>query len=280
VETGLAGKSVIITGGNGNIGRGIALEFAKEGSRLVIAARDHEAGGRVERAALDLGAESVLWVQTDVLDPEQIQHMVQRTVDEFGHVDVLVNNVGGHVDAKPFWETTREQCRREIDLTLTSTLDCTRAVLPGMIARRYGRIVNIGSTSGLIGDMWLSPYSAAKAAVHGFTKVLAKEVGRYGITVNAVAPRGTRAENPEEELSAGSRWQEATGLREARDAAFLAVGVVPDSQRTKTVVAEALGRDRLRPAEVGSAAVFLAADSSCFVTGQILVVDGGMLLVP
>lgn len=280
MDTGLAGKSVIVTGGNGNIGRGITLAFAEEGSRIAIAARDAEAGRRVERRALELGAERVLWVQTDVLDPSQVERMVQRTVEEFGQVDVLVNNVGGHVDAKPFWETTREQCQQEIDLTLTSTLDCTRAVLPGMIERRQGRIVNIGSTSGLIGDMWLSPYSAAKGAVHSFTKVLAKEVGRYGITVNAVAPRGTSPEDSDEELSAGSRWHDATGLREARDAAFTAVAVTPDSQRTKTVVAEALGRDRLRPAEVGRAAVFLAAESSCFITGTILVVDGGMLLVP
>jgi 2-hydroxycyclohexanecarboxyl-CoA dehydrogenase len=276
METGLAGRTVIVTGGNGNIGRGISLAFAKEGAKIVIAARDEEAGRRVEQAALELGAEAVLWVQTDVLDPDQVERMVERTVAEFGQVDVLVNNVGGHVDAKPFWQTTREQCRREIDLTLTTTLDCTRAVLPRMIERRYGRIVNIGSTSGLIGDIWLSPYSAAKGAVHAFTRVLAKEVGRYGITVNAVAPRGTQAE----ELSVGSRWHPATGLRDARDAAFRAVGAVPDSQRTKTVVAEALGRDRLRPAEVGAAAVFLAADSACFITGQVVVLDGGMLLAP
>lgn len=279
MDTGLAGKSVIVTGGNGNIGRGITLAFAEEGARITIAARDEAAGRRTERRALELGAERVLWVRTDVLDPDQVERMVQRTVEEFGQVDVLVNNVGGHVDAQPFWKTTREQCQREIDLTLTSTLDCTRAVLPGMIERRYGRIVNIGSTSGLIGDTWLAGYSAAKGAVHSFTKVLAKEVGRYGITVNAVAPRGTSPENPEEELSAGSRWQPETGLREARDAAFVAAGVVPDSQRTKTVVAEALGRDRLRPVEVGKAAVFLAADSSCFITGQIFVIDGGLMLV-
>jgi 2-hydroxycyclohexanecarboxyl-CoA dehydrogenase len=279
METGLAGKSVIVTGGNGNIGRGITLAFAREGARIVIAARDEAAGRRTEKAALDLGAQAVLWVQTDVLDPEQVERMVERTVEEFGQVDVLVNNVGGHVDAKPFWETTREQCRQEIDLTLTSTFDCTREVLPGMIDRGYGRIVNIGSTSGLIGDMWLSPYSAAKGGVHAFTRVLAKEVGRHGITVNAVAPRGTRAEDPGEELSAGSRWQPATGLREARDAAFAAAGAA-DTTRNRTVVAEALGRDRLRPSEVGAAAVFLAADSSCFITGQILVLDGGMLLAP
>jgi 2-hydroxycyclohexanecarboxyl-CoA dehydrogenase len=278
MDTGLAGKSVVVTGGNANIGRGIVLAFAREGARIAIAARDEEAGRRVEAAALELGAEAVLWVETDVLDRSQIERLVRRTTEEFGAVDVLVNNVGGHVDVRPFWETTPEQCAREIELTLGTTMDCTRAVLPGMIERSSGRIVNIGSTSGLIGDTWLAPYSAAKGGVHSFTKVLAKEVGRHGITVNAVAPRGTRPEDPEEELSSGSRWQPGTGLNEKREAAFNAVG--ESMRRDKTVVGAHLGRQYLRPAEVGAAAVFLAAESSCFITGQILVLDGGMLLVP
>src|SRR5580765_3686457 len=106
METGLAGKSVIVTGGNANIGRGIVLAFASEGAKVVIAARDEEAGRRVEAAALELGAAAVLWVETDVLDRDQIERLVARTTEEFGGVDVLVNNVGGHVDVRPFWETT------------------------------------------------------------------------------------------------------------------------------------------------------------------------------
>jgi 2-hydroxycyclohexanecarboxyl-CoA dehydrogenase len=276
METGLAGKSVIVTGGNANIGRGIVLAFAREGANVVIAARDEVAGRAVEAAASEAGAQATLWLQTDVLDRDQVNRLVAKTTAEFGAVDVLVNNVGGHVDVMPFWETTPEQCQRELDLTLRTTLDCTRAVLPGMIARRSGRVVNIGSTSGLIGDPLMAAYSAAKGAVHAFTKVLAKEVGRHGITVNAVAPFATRPVDPETELSAGSRWQPSTGLDQRRIEAWAEAGI---SARDKTVVGAHLGRWHLHPDEVGAAAVFLAAESSRFITGQVIVVDGGVTLV-
>jgi 2-hydroxycyclohexanecarboxyl-CoA dehydrogenase len=276
MDTKLAGKSVIVTGGNANIGRGVALAFAAEGANVVIAARDEEAGHSVEQAARQAGAEGTLWVQTDVLDPEQVQRLVARTTEAFGGVDVLVNNVGGHVDVKPFWETTAEQVQLEVDLNLRSTFDCTRAVLPGMIARGGGRIVNIGSTSGIFGDPFMAAYSAAKGAVHTFTKVLAKEVGRHGVTVNAVAPFATRAANPDQELSAGSRWQPETGLDEKRIAVWSEAGL---AARDKTVVGAHLGRWYLHPDEVGAAAVFLAAESSRFITGHVLVLDGGASLV-
>jgi 2-hydroxycyclohexanecarboxyl-CoA dehydrogenase len=276
MDTQLGGKTVIVTGGNANIGRGIVLAFAAEGANVVIAARDGKAGRSVEQAALEAGAPAALWIETDVLDRSQIERLVARTTEELGSIDVLVNNVGGHVDVKPFWETTPEQVEQELDLTLRTTLDCTRAVLPGMIERRSGRIVNIGSTSGIVGDPYMAPYSAAKGAVHTFTKVLAKEIGRHGITVNAVAPFATRPEDPAEELSEGSRWHASTGLDDKRIAVWSEAGL---SGRDKTVVGEHLGRWYLRPAEVGAAAVFLAADSSRFITGQILVLDGGMTLV-
>ena len=276
METGLAGKTVIVTGGNANIGRGISIAFAREGARVAIAARDAAAGRSVEAAALEAGAEATLWVETDLLDPDQIERLVTRVTTELGEVDVLVNNVGGHVDVRPFWETTAEQCRRELDLTLRTTLDCTRAVLPGMIARGTGRIVNVGSTSGIVGDPLMAVYSAAKGAVHTFTKVLAKEVGRHGITVNAVAPFATRPVDPDTELSAGSRWQPSTGLDELRIKAWAEAGI---QARDKTVVGAHLGRWYLHPDEVGAATVFLAADSSRFITGHVLVLDGGMTLV-
>jgi 2-hydroxycyclohexanecarboxyl-CoA dehydrogenase len=276
VETELAGKSVIVTGGNANIGRGIVLAFAQEGARVVVSGRDEVAGRAVVEAALAAGAQDAIWVEADVLEQEQVVRLVERTIAAFGTVDVLVNNVGGHVDVKPFWETTPAQWQAEIDLTLRTTLACTHAVLPTMIAAGSGRIVNVGSTSGIVGDTFMAAYSAAKGAVHTFTKVLAKEVGRHGITVNAVAPFATRTEDPETELSAGSRWQPETGLDAARIEAWTKAGI---STRDKTVVGEHLGRWFLRPSEVGAAAVFLAAGSSRFMTGQILVLDGGMTLV-
>ena len=127
--------------------------------------------------------------------------------DRFGPIDVLVNNVGGNVD----FDCVRrlgsgDVGSQDIALNIISTLNCTQAVLPGMIDRSYGRIVNIGSTAGLVGDPMLAVYSAMKGAVHAFTKVLAKEVGKQGITVNAIAPYGTLPDDPERDVSSGSRW--------------------------------------------------------------------------
>lgn len=276
METGLAGRTVVVTGGNANVGRGISLAFAAEGANLVIAARDATAGDAVRKAAIEAGAGDVLWVRTDVLDRGDIEALVERATAAFGGIDVLVNNVGGHVDVAPFWETTPEQVQREIDLTLRTTMDCTRAVLPGMIERGWGRVVNVGSTAGIVGDPYMAPYSAAKGAVHAFTRALAKEVGRHGVTVNAVAPFATRTDDPSTELSSGSRFLESTGLDAKRIAVWTEAGV---SIRDKTVVGAHLGRWFLRPEEVGAACVFLGAESSRFLTGQVLVLDGGMTLV-
>jgi 2-hydroxycyclohexanecarboxyl-CoA dehydrogenase len=160
-------------------------------------------------------------------------------------------------------------------------MDCTRAVLPGMIEQRSGRIINVGSTAGITGDPWMTPYSAAKGGVHAFTKVLAKEVGQFGITVNCVSPRGTFPENLEEETSAGSRWNPKNPIMTPdRIQRFteLETSSGRDPSRDKTVVGKAMGRPFLRPYEVGAATVFLAADSSGFITGQVLVLDGGLTL--
>ncbi len=276
MDTGLAGRTVLVTGGNSNIGRGIVLAFAAEGASLAITARDGTAGEAVARAAREAGAAQAHWIAADLLDADAVSALFHGVHDELGGIEVLVNNVGGHVDVRPFWETTGAQVQQEIDLTLRTTLDCTRAALPGMIERGWGRVVNIGSTSGLVGDPMMAGYSAAKGAVHAFTKVLAKEVGRHGITVNAVAPFATRPENPELELSAGSRWRPETGLDEKRIAAWRAAGM---TARDKTAVGAHLGRWYLHPDEVGAATVFLAAESSRFITGQVLVLDGGVTLV-
>jgi 2-hydroxycyclohexanecarboxyl-CoA dehydrogenase len=183
---------------------------------------------------------------------------------------VLVNNVGGNVDLDAFVDSKPEAWAADIDLNLTSTLHCTHAGLPGMIHRSSGRIVNIGSTAGLIGDPMLAVYSAAKGAVHAFTRVLAKEVGKHGITVNAIAPYGTIPDDPENEVRTGSRYHPDglfPRLMQTRSDVFMAMG-------RRTV----LERQLARPSEIGAAAVYLASDGAEFVTGEILAIDGGTQL--
>ncbi len=270
MDTGLAGRTVIVTGGNSNIGRGIALALAAEGVNLVVAARDEAQGRRVLGEAADRGAKDTLWCSTDVTDRAQVDEMVAAVRERNGRVDVLVNNVGGNVDFANFVDSDPATWEQEIVLNMGSTLNCTHAVLPGMIERSSGRIVNIGSTAGLIGDPMLAVYSAMKGAVHAFTRVLAKEVGVHGITVNAVAPYGTYPDDWEHDVSTGSRWHPDGVI--ARAAATRADELATIGRRTN------LPRQAAFPAEIGAAVVYLASDAAAFVTGQVLTVDGGVLL--
>ena len=137
---------------------------------------------RASDALIARGAKDALRQAADVTDRAQIDRMVAATLDRFGAIDVLVNNVGGNVDIDAFVDSKPETWAADIALNLMSTLHCSHAVLPGMIERSYGRIVNVGSTAGLVGDSMLAVYSAAKGGVHAFTRVLAKEVGKHGIT--------------------------------------------------------------------------------------------------
>jgi len=270
MDTGLAGRSVVVTGGNSNIGRGISLAFAAEGVKLVIAARDEAQGRRVLDEAAARGAEDTLWCSADVTDRTQVDAMAASVHARFGAIDVLVNNVGGNVDFAHFVDSDPTAWNQEIALNMLSTLHCTHAVLPEMIARSSGRIINIGSTAALIGDPMLAVYSAMKGAVHAFTRVLAKEVGQYGITVNAVAPYGTYPDDWEHDVSTGSRWHPDGVI--ARAAATRGEELASIGRRTN------LPRQAAFPAEIGAAAVYLASDAAAFLTGHVLTVDGGVLL--
>lgn len=270
---GLAGKVVIVTGATSNIGRGIALAFAAEGARVVVVGRDAGAGERVLKRARDLGASDVLWRATDVTVEEDVAALVDQVVDHFGRVDVLVNNVGGNADVTPFVSSTPEQWRSDIDINLMSTLYCTHSVLPHMVEQAAGRVINIGSVSGIVGDRLLAVYSALKGGVHAFTRVLALEVGTSGITVNAIAPYRTRSDDSAaaEEISTGSRYHPEFGV--------LARVIAERPHEISTMLRDtALSRDRAYPAEIGAAAVYLASAQAAFVTGQVLQVDGGVTI--
>ncbi|MGF7233803.1 MAG: SDR family NAD(P)-dependent oxidoreductase [Frankia sp.] len=270
METGLSGRTVVVTGGNANIGRAIALAFAAEGAGVVIVGRDEAQGRRVCDQLLERGAKDVLWQAADVTDRAQVATMVAAVGKRFGGIDVLVNNVGGNVGLDAFVDSDPAAWDQDIALNIMSTLNCTHAVLPGMIERGSGRIINIGSTSGIMGDPLLAVYSAMKGAVHAFSKVLAKEVGKQGITVNAIAPYGTLPQDMQRDVSAGSRWH-ANGIF-ARLAATRGEELHSIGRRTL------LERQTAFPAEIGAAAVYLASDAAAFITGQILSVDGGTQL--
>jgi len=270
MDLGLHRKVAIVTGATANIGRAIALDLAAEGASVVAVGRDEEAGKRVVAGAMDRGAAKAIFVGADLLDPAS-PAAILAAAEVLGPVAVLVNNVGGNVGTGLFANSDPATWDGDIDLNFKTNLRMTRAVLPGMIERKAGRIVNIGSTAGIVGDYQLPLYSAMKAAVHGFTVVLAKEVAQHGITVNAVAPYATFATDPAA-FSTGSRFHPDSDFIKK----MAAQQTEYDSRMRRRLVPGP--REFARPEEISAAVLYLASDRAEFVTGQVLSVNGGALL--
>jgi 2-hydroxycyclohexanecarboxyl-CoA dehydrogenase len=270
MDLGLAGKVVIITGATANIGRAIALDFATEGAKVVVVGRDGEAGERVVADAIARGAAQAVFVAADMLDAASPARILAEA-EALGPVKVLVNNVGGNVGMGFFADSDPAIWDRDIDLNFKTNLRMTQVVLPGMIARKAGRIVNIGSTAGIVGDYQLPIYSAMKAAVHGFTVVLAKELAQHGVTVNAVAPYATFATDPAA-YSTGSRFHPESDFI-ARSSAGQTE--YDQKMRRRNVPGP---REFAMPEEIAAAVLYLASTRADYVTGQVLSVNGGALL--
>lgn len=230
---------VLITGGSGAIGAAIAEEFAKTDDVIFTYNTNKE------QARLLMGRLNCFCTSMDVTDVNSVNEAVQSVMREFGHIDVLVNNAGISM-IKPFLDTSHEDWRRMIDVDLTGVFNVTRAVVPSMVNRKSGAVVNVSSVWGTCGASCEVAYSAAKAGVIGFTRALAKELGPSGITVNAVAPGVIDSPMNSAHLTA----EELMELAEETPLCRLGL-----------------------PSEVAKAVRALAENR--FITGQVLGVDGG-----
>jgi 2-hydroxycyclohexanecarboxyl-CoA dehydrogenase len=242
----LAGRRAFVTGGGSGIGAAIARRLAAEGAEVVVGDIDEPAAQEV---AADVGAEAVV---LDVADPDS----VAAAIGGAGQLDVLVNNAGVD-DFGFFTEMSPERWRRLLAINLEGVFACTHAALPAMQGAGYGRIVNIASEAGRVGSKGSAVYSAAKGGVIAFTKALARENARYGITVNAIAPGPI----------------DTPLLRSARELGEIGERII-ETMKAGTQM-KRLGR----PDEVAAAVAFLASDEAGYVTGETLGVSGGLGMV-
>jgi len=204
-------------------------------------------------------------IEADVGDRDSVQAMVKKTLDTFGRIDVLVNNVGWANQGPLLVDKPDDEIEKEIRLNYWSVINCSRAVARHMIDRRYGKIVNIGSDAGRLGIGRGAAYSGSKAAVIGFSKALARELGRHGINVNVVCPGWVVPERPED-AGEGSFWS----------------GQALDTWTPEDLQKQIRGNAIRRlgnPRDIANMVVFLASDCASYITGQTISVDGGLAMM-
>nr|WP_263326861.1 glucose 1-dehydrogenase [Neobacillus sp. Marseille-Q6967] len=243
----LENKVAIITGGGGGIGRATAVRFAKEGARVLVADIGEEAGIKTVHLIKENGGEAE-FVRVNMTKPEDVEHMVQKAVDTFGKVDILINNAGVKSDEKKIPDVSLEEWQEVFDINTTGVFLGMKYVIPKM--ESGGSIVNTASIAGIKGQKLVAAYSASKSSVMALTKTAATEFGKKNIRVNAIAP------------------------------GIIDTDMVEDWKKTKKwpVLSTANALNRIgQPEEIANTILFLASDEASFITGETIVIDGGTL---
>ena len=245
----LDGKTALVTGASRGIGRAIAIRLASEGAAVAINYAGNVKAAEEVKAVIEAAGGRAMLVQADVADSTAVDAMIKAVIEAFGQIDILVNNAGITRDGL-LMRMKEEDWDAVINTNLKGIFHCTKAVSKLMVKKRYGRIVNMASVVGLIGNAGQSNYAAAKAGVIGFSKSMARELASRGITVNMVAP----------------------GFIDTDMTA-----VLPDKVREAMVADIPLGKIGT-PENVADAVVFLVSDQASYITGQTINVDGGMVM--
>lgn len=243
----LKDKVALVTGASRGIGKATALTLASKGAKVVINYARSSDAAEATVAEINSAGGKAIALQADVSQAEQVDNLIKQTIDKFGRIDVLVNNAGITKDTL-LLRMKLEQWQAVIDLNLTGVFLCTKVVSKIMLKQRSGRIINIASVAGQMGNPGQANYSAAKAGVIGFTKTVAKELANRGVTVNAVAP------------------------------GFIETDMTNELKSDDIIKFIPLGRYG-KPEEVAGTICFLAADpAAAYITGQVFNVDGGMVM--
>ena len=248
------GKTVVVTGGGGGIGGAASRRFARQGARVAVFDLNLAAARKVANDILADGGQAEA-IDCDITDRASVDGAVAATIERFGAIDVLVNNAGWDV-FKPFTKTEPAQWDKLIAINLTGALHMHHAVLPGMVARKAGRIVNIASDAARVGSSGEAVYAACKGGLVAFSKTIAREHARHGITVNVVCPGPT-------DTALFADYKEGAGNPEKLMEAF-----------TRSIPLGRIGQ----PDDLPGAILFFASDDAAYITGQVLSVSGGLTM--